>query len=145
MTDVAFHFNAPDPLAYASRLLRKAVSAGARLVVTGSQETLGQISAQLWALSPVEFVPHCQCDSHARVVAVSPVVLAPLIGSTPHLQVLVNLGSAVPEGFEQFERLIEIVGPDEADRQEARSRWKRYASLGHGVTGHDLAPKTSNP
>ena len=34
MTDVAFHFNAPDKLAYACRLLRKAVGSGSRVVNT---------------------------------------------------------------------------------------------------------------
>ena len=32
MTEVAFHFNAPDKQAYACRLLRKAVAGGARFV-----------------------------------------------------------------------------------------------------------------
>ena len=31
MTEIAFHFNAPDKLAYACRLLRKAVASGARV------------------------------------------------------------------------------------------------------------------
>ena len=36
MTEVAFHFNAPDKLAYVCRLLRKATGSGARVVVTAN-------------------------------------------------------------------------------------------------------------
>jgi hypothetical protein len=36
MTEIAFHFNAPDKLAYACRFARKALRSGARLVITGS-------------------------------------------------------------------------------------------------------------
>ena len=33
MTEISFHFNVPDKLAYACRLLRKAVNAGNKVVV----------------------------------------------------------------------------------------------------------------
>ena len=42
MTEVAFHFNAPDKWAYACRLLRKAVAAGAKVVVLAEPADLEQ-------------------------------------------------------------------------------------------------------
>lgn len=144
MTEVAFHFNAPDRVAYACRLLRKAVGSGAKLVVTGLPETLQQLDAALWTFSPTDFVPHCFLESEPYVVAASPVILAPSIQSVPHQQVLVNLGQLVPGGFERFERVIEVVGLDDEDRQLARGRWKHYADLGYAITRHDLALKTSH-
>lgn len=143
MTEVAFHFNAPDPVAYACRLLRKAVSSGAKLVVTGSPATLGQLDVALWTFSPVDFVPHCDLDSDARVLAASPVILASSAETVPHRQVLLNLGHRVPAGFERFERLIEVVGLDDEGRQLARGRWKHYAEQGHAITRHDLSVKTA--
>ncbi len=144
MTDVAFHFNAPDRLAYCCRLLRKAVAGGARVVVTGSPETLAQLDELLWTFSPTDFVPHCQIDSEADLVAASPVILALMIESAPHQQVLVNLGQSVPDGFERFERVIEIVGLEDEERQFARARWKHYTERGHAITRHDLTLKTSS-
>ena len=143
-TDVAFHFGAPDPVGYACRLIRKAVNSGAKLVVTGLPQTLKQLDTDLWALSAVDFVPHCYLESDARVLAGSPVVLAQSIETVPHSQVLLNLGPSVPEGFERFERVIEIVGLDDEDRQWARARWKHYTNLGYSITRHDLAQKASN-
>ncbi|HET8744136.1 MAG TPA: DNA polymerase III subunit chi [Ramlibacter sp.] len=140
MTEVAFHFNVPDKLAYACRLLRKAAGAGARVVVTGEPELLRRLDTELWTFSALEFIPHAHAGSaDAQVLAASPVVLADTARGTPHQQVLVNLGGAVPEGFERFERLIELVSQDEDDRQHARARWKHYADRGYAIQRHDYA------
>jgi DNA polymerase-3 subunit chi len=141
MTEVAFHFNAPDKLSYACRLLRKAVGSGARVVVTAEAELLQQLDVTLWTFAPLEFIPHCRSSSEAAVLAASPVVLADSLQGTPHQQVLVNLGGRVPDGFERFERLIEVVTLDDDDRQDARSRWKHYADRGYAIQRHDLALK----
>ena len=144
MTELAFHFNAPDRLAYACRLLRKAVSSGAKIVVTGLPDTLQQLDAALWTFSATDFVPHCHLHSDARLVAASPVILASSTESVPHQQVLLNLGHQVPDGFERFERVIEVVGLDDTDRQFARDRWKHYTDRGYAIVRHDLALKTSH-
>ncbi len=57
-----------------------------------------------------------------------------LSDAIPHSQVLLNLGHEVPGGFERFERLIEVVSLDDADRQGARGRWKHYADRGYAIT-----------
>lgn len=144
MTEVAFHFNAPDKVAYACRLLRKAVSTGARVIVTAEPHALQQLDAALWSFSAVDFVPHCRQSADALVVAASPVILADAATAAPHQQILLNLGQAVPDGFERFERLIEVVGLDHEDRQLARNRWKHYADRGYAITRHDLAAKGSH-
>lgn len=145
MKDVAFHFNAPDKLAYACRLLRKAVGSGAKVVVTAPAEALRQLDTLLWTFSPLDFVPHAQSSEAAHVLAASPVILAAsLAAELPHQQVLLNLGTEVPAGFERFERLIEVVSLDDADRQLARGRWKHYTDLDYDIIRHDLALKGSN-
>ena len=140
MTEVSFHFNAPEKTGYACRLLRKAVATGAKVVVTGDSRQLQELDAALWSFSALEFVAHC-VDTAATptMLAASPVVLAQSARSAPHHQVLVNLGGAVPEGFERFERLIELVGVEDDDRQKGRQRWKHYADRGYAITRHDAA------
>ncbi|XAH21173.1 DNA polymerase III subunit chi [Xylophilus sp. GW821-FHT01B05] len=143
MTEVAFHFNAPDKLAYACRLLRKALGGGARVVVTAAAPTLDALDRALWTFSPVDFLPHCRATGDAAVLAASPIVLAEAGQPVPHHQVLLNLGEEVPAEFGRFERLIEVVGrDDEGDRQRARQRWKHYADRGYTITRHDLALKS---
>ncbi len=140
MTEVAFHFNAPDKLGYVCRLLRKAYGAGSRVVVTGEEELLRDLDIALWSLSPLEFLPHCHGAAQGqRVQARSPIVLAPSPRSAPHQQVLVNLGGSVPEGFERFERLIEVVTGQSDDRQAGPAGAVRhYADRGYGIEQHDL-------
>lgn len=145
MTGVEFHFNAPDKVGYACRLLRKAVGKGARVVVTGEPGLLRELDDALWKFSATEFVPHCYGDAAgAAVLAASPVVLMDTTRGAPHQQVLVNLGAAVPEGFERYERLIEIVTADEDDRQQGRRRWKHYADRGYAIIRHDQAAKETS-
>lgn len=147
MTDIAFHFNAPDKLAYACRLLRKAVASGARVVVTGAPATLQKLDSLLWTFSPHEFVAHCRAGSPAEQLMASPVVLAAQIeggAQLPHHQVLLNLGTEVANGYERFERAIEVVSLDEEDRQMARQRWKHYADRGYSITRHDLKLKDTS-
>lgn len=139
MTEVAFHFNVPDKLAYGCRLVRKAWSSGARVVVTAESDVLDRLDQMLWTFSPLEFVPHCRAPAQPATLAASPVLLAVSLEQSPHHEVLVNLGSAVPSGFERFERFIELVGTDDVDRAAARGRWKHYADRGYVLKRHDLA------
>ena len=141
MTDVAFHFNAPDKLAYACRLLRKAVLNQARVVVVSSSDMLDQLDASLWSFSALDFVPHCRLGSPNSVLARSAVILSESTEHVPHRQVLLNLSEEVPSGFNNFERVIEVVSLEEHDRLLARARWKHYAQQGLQMTRHDLALK----
>ena len=143
MTEITFHFNTPDKLNYAVRLLRKAVKSGARVVVSGAEDQLVQLDDMLWGFSPEDFFAHAFHDGSPELVSASPVLLglpaAPTSVSTLAHPVLVNLGVPVPNGFERFERLIELVGREPEDRLPARDRWKHYASRGYELKRHDVA------
>jgi DNA polymerase-3 subunit chi len=143
MTEVAFHFNAPDKLAYACRLLRKAAGIGARVAVTAEAEFLQRLDTALWTFSPLDFVAHATVRQGPALLEASPVALVDSALDAPYQQVLLNLGDKVPEGFERFERLIEVVTLDEADRLRARDRWKHYASRGYAIERKDLVLKES--
>ncbi|MDI1273761.1 DNA polymerase III subunit chi [Polaromonas sp.] len=139
MTEVAFHFNVPDKLSYSCRLLRKAWSSGARVVVTAEADMLDRLDQLLWTFSPLEFVPHCHLTGIPSTVSATPVVLAGSLEACPHHEVLVNLGHQVPAGFERFERFIELVTLADEDRVAARGRWKHYADRGYAMKRYDLA------
>ena len=146
MTEIAFHFNAPDKVAYTCRLLRKAVAANAKVVVVVPQEQMAQLDESLWTFSQLEFLAHCRMDSPQALRQVSPVHLASELDAMDALtprDVLLNLGDKVCAGFEQFARVIEVVTLDDADRQHARSRWKQYTDQGFEIVRHDLKLKES--
>jgi DNA polymerase III subunit chi len=142
MTEIAFHVNAPDKLDYACRLLRAAQKKSAQVLVLGQTALLASLSAKLWALQPTEFLPHCLADAAPEVLQHSPIVLhTELPNTVTQSQVLLNLGAAIPAGFERFERLLEIVGQDEAELQAARIRWKHYKDRGYALSRYDVVSK----
>lgn len=139
MTEVAFHFNAPDKLAYVCRLARKATRHGVHVVITGAAQDLRRLDRMLWALGPTDFVAHCLEDAGAEMLQLSPVVLATDPSACGHRDLLVNVGDTVPEGFAQFAKLVEVVSQsDQEDRSRARDRWRHYAAHGYDIVRHDL-------
>lgn len=148
MTEVSFHFNVPDRVDYLCRLVRKAVRSGARLVLAGPAAELEPIDRALWAFDETEFLPHLwrrdAVPPPARLAA-TPVWLAEDARHTGCHEVLVNLGPDPAAGFESFEKLIEIVTGDAADRAQARRRWKHYADRGYAITRHEVARVEAGP
>lgn len=144
MTEVEFHYNVSDKLSYSCRLLRKARAGGARLLVTGEAVMLAQLDQMLWTFSSSEFLPHCRSDAAPATLALTPIVLAdsaldPALAGQAY-GVLVNLGQGVPQGFERFERFIEVVAIAPEDRQAGRDRWNHYKARGYALKRHDLTP-----
>ena len=140
MTEVQFHFNVPDRLGYACRLLRKALRAGAGVTVTAPEQVLTVFDRILWSFEPTEFVPHVLLRAGqvlAPRLAATPIVLTERAESATRHGVLLNLGDEPAEGFESFERLIEVVSADAAERDAARLRWRHYASRGYEIQRHD--------
>lgn len=143
MPEVAFHFNAPDKLAYTARLLRKAWGKGARVAVLAPTADLDELARQIWLIAPGDFVPHSRPGDPPATRRHSPLHLIDRLDpadpdAAPACPVLVNLQADVPDGIHRFERVIEVVGLDEGDRQQARQRWRHYTGAGIEPVRHDL-------
>lgn len=142
MTQVDFHFNAPDKWLYVSRLLRKANAQGKRVGVWGESAKIQRLNQDLWQLGSTDFVPHCWISEAPECVDRSSVVMAEDWGQLLSLQgldVYLNLNHSVPHDLNQVPRLIEVVGPDDEDKASARQRWKHYTQLGFQINRYDLA------
>lgn len=137
MTQVDFHFNAPDKLAYGCRLVRKVFTAGhGALVVCADAAQQEEFDRLLWSFSELDFIPHV--DAGDELAERTPVLLAVGTPESVSRDVLVNLGAEVPAGFGRFERLVELVGADDADREAARLRWRFYRDRGYEIRNHDV-------
>lgn len=142
MTEVQFHFNVPDRLGYACRLLRKAVRNGARVAVTAPPATLTRLDRTLWTFDAQDFVPHVLlrgAEPVAPRLRETPIWLVERAEMAAQHPVLVHLGEEPAEGFESFARLIEIVSTDAQERESARRRWKHYAGRGYAITKFEAA------
>jgi DNA polymerase-3 subunit chi len=136
--DVAFHFNAPDRIGYACRLLRKAYLRKARLIVWVASGDLDRLDAALWTMAAGEFVPHCRSDAPELVTTRSPIQIGQALPRNRSDLILVNLRQDMPDDPAAFSRVFEVVTLDEADRVAARERWRQYRALGLEPQRHDL-------
>lgn len=146
MTEIEFHHDAPDKFAAAARLIGAAVASGSRVLVYAPQHDVAQrIDTVLWTYAALSFVPHVGADS--ALADETPVLIAASLDHpavATHNQVLVNLDGELPPSFARFERLIEVVGTDDADRLPARGRFRFYRDRGYPMTSNDLAAQSTN-
>jgi DNA polymerase-3 subunit chi len=145
VTSVDFHFNAPDRLSHACRLVRKAMRSRAAsddkplVVFCADEAQLQAFDDLLYTFSDDDFLPHVHADHPLADEA--PVILCSQLWTPPPPRVphlLINLDAHVPDIFSQFDRVFEIVSLDEADRQAARVRYAFYRDRGYPLTRYDL-------
>ena len=138
MTRIDFYFEAEDKLQVACRLSAKATKQKLRVLIYASDEAGAQkIDRLLWTWQPAGFLPHCMTGSPLAVQ--TPVLITHDPEDTPHDEVLLNLHSAWPPAFSRFQRLVEIVGRDEEDREAARGRFRFYRDRGYAIAKHALS------
>jgi DNA polymerase-3 subunit chi len=137
MTAIAFAFGAPDRLRTACEIVTRHYQAGHKIVVwCRDAARLAAFDKLLWSYEDISFVPHVFAND--ALAAQTPVVLTGDEGETPHHQWLVNLDDAWPTIYARFEKVIEVVSNDDADREAARARWRFYQGCGHPIARHDL-------
>jgi DNA polymerase-3 subunit chi len=137
LTRIDFYRYAADKQRFACRLAAKAFNAGNKLVVYSPDgQRLRDFDAALWTFQATGFVPHCLVES--PLAAETPVILAASGDALPHHDVLLNLSDEWPPFFATFERVLEIVSTDEADKERARERYVFYKKRGYDMQVHDV-------
>jgi DNA polymerase III subunit chi len=138
VTTIDFYFNAADRFQVACRLAGKAIAQGSRMVVYAPDaEIATRIDRLMWTWPATGFVPHCAAED--PLAPETPVLISASDQPPAHCGVLLNLCAECPPHFASFERLLEVVGTDDADREAARSRFRTYKSRGYAISSHDLA------
>lgn len=138
MTEVFFYHGASDKVAAACALLGGAYAQKKPMLVYAPENDVASgVDRSLWTQPALGFVPHCRADS--PLAGETPILLTDNLDAPAQTDRLMNLGKAVPPGFERFQRLIEVVGQDEDDRQAARQRVALYKQRGCDVRYFDLA------
>ena len=142
MTSIDFYFNAADRLQVACRLAGKALAERQRMLIYAPEpELAARLDRLMWTWPATGFVPHCAAED--ALAAETPVLIASgdkAGEETPaDVPLLLNLSAECPPHFASFERLFEVVGADEAEREAARVRYRLYRSRGYAIANHDLA------
>ena len=137
MTRIDFYRYVDDKLRFACRLAARAHDSKAKVVVWSPEPAvLEEFDALLWSFQPARFVPHVALES--PLAAETPVILARSGESLPHHEVLLNLGDDWPPFFASFDRVLEIVGTAEADKERARARYSFYKQRGYELKVNDI-------
>lgn len=120
------------PASFACRLTEKAYRQGHRVyLLTDSAAEARSLDELLWTFRQGSFVPHAVFAEEAEADAADhPVGIG--WGPVPVAfgDVLINLSSKVPEEFERFQRVIELVDAGESARELSRERFRCYRQRG---------------
>jgi DNA polymerase-3 subunit chi len=141
MTQVDFYIlqdNQPDAqVLLTCRLTEKAFKQGHQVYInTESGQQLKKLDDLLWTFRDGSFLPHGHYEANAS--STHPVLLGYAVEPEGPSDVLVNLSNDVPAFFSRFNRVAELVGGDEAQRESARERYRFYQDRGYALNTHKL-------
>jgi len=137
VTEITFYTFADNPLDVARRVAVKAHGQGRQVMIYAPDPAMADaIDRLLWSASALSFVPHCR-DSDP-LAGETPVLIGTDAGALRQADVMINLHREQPPAFARFERLIEIVGQDDAGREQGRARYSFYQTRGYALKTHDL-------
>ncbi|WP_448102319.1 DNA polymerase III subunit chi [Luteibacter jiangsuensis] len=124
-----------DPLLLVCELAKRAFgSQQPTLILTRDFEQAEAIDEYLWAFDEDAYIPHQLAgdeeDANTAVLIVPPGV------ETPDRPLVINLRDTCAPG--QFDRVLEVVAADPAEREGSRARWTQYRQAGFEVNKHDM-------
>lgn len=136
MTQVDFYTGSADRLRTACQLSHKAMQHGLCAVITlPDAARLEALDRLLWQYPDTAFIPHCR--NGAEQAARTPVVLSLGDEAFHHHELLINLHDEAAPFYQRFERVIEIIGTDDA--ASGRDRYRYYRDAGCQLRHFDLA------
>ena len=115
---------------FACRLTEKAYLRDLRIVIqSDSLADARALDDLLWTFNDRSFIPHQLCVDEQSLDASARVHLTAASGMSPPADLLVNLAARLPEGWERYTRIAEIIDADEERRRLGRERFKAYRDL----------------
>jgi len=121
----------------ACKLAGKAFRLGHRVyMLTASDAQAQALNELLWTFSAGSFIPHGLHSEHMDPAP--PVVVGPQAPPPEFADVLISLAPTVPDCFSRFQRVAEIVGGADNDKESARERFRFYRDRGYPLETHRL-------
>jgi DNA polymerase-3 subunit chi len=124
-----------DPLLLVCELAKRAFESGqSTLILTRSADEADALDEKLWEFDENAFIPHQLAGDDDDTL--TPVLIVAPGAETPDRPLVINLRDECAPGL--FERVLEVVPADEAQRLGSRERWKTYKAAGFEVNKHDM-------
>jgi DNA polymerase III subunit chi len=124
-----------QPLLLVCELARRAYATQQpALILVRDIEQAEAVDQLLWDFDPDAYIPHQLAgdddDADTAVLIVPPGI------DTPDRPLVINLREDCASG--SFERVLEVVAADPAERAGSRERWREYHQRGVQVSKHDI-------
>ncbi|MEZ2416908.1 DNA polymerase III subunit chi [Luteibacter sp. RCC_6_2] len=124
-----------DPLLLVCELAKRAFAAQqSTLILTRDFEQAEAVDEYLWSFDEDSYIPHQLAgdddDANTAVLIVPPGV------ETADRPMVINLRDTCAQG--RFDRVLEVVAADPAEREGSRVRWTEYKKAGFEVNKHDM-------
>jgi DNA polymerase-3 subunit chi len=124
-----------DPLLLVCELARKAFDGGMpTLILARSGDQADELDQKLWEFDEDAFIPHQLAGDDDD--AITPVLIAAPGVATSDRTLVINLRDECAPGL--FERVLEVIPADEAQRTGSRERWKTYKAAGFELKKFDM-------
>jgi DNA polymerase-3 subunit chi len=124
-----------DPLLLVCELVKKAFAAQQpTLVLTRDFAQAEAVDEALWAFDEDSFISHQLAGDDDD--AATAVLIVPPGVDTADRPLVINLRDTCAPG--RYERVLEVVAADPAERDGSRVRWRDYQRNGFAVTKHDM-------
>lgn len=130
--------NKPDARALvACRLLEKAYIKGHRVYVhCANQSDAEALDELLWTFRDDSFIPHNLQGEGPEPPP--PVQIGYEKEPRGFNDILLNMSTTVPLFYTKFKRIMEIVSPEESEKEQSRIRYKDYRSKSCNIHTHEL-------
>lgn len=124
-----------EPLLLVCELAKKAFATQQpTLILTRDYAQAEAIDEWLWAFDDDAMIPHQLAGDDDD--AFTAVLIAPPGVETADRPLVINLRETCAEG--DYQRVLEVVAADPAERDGSRVRWREYQQRGFELTKHDM-------
>jgi len=121
----------------ACRVTDKAYSLGHTVyILTTSEAQAAALDDLLWTFRQDSFIPHERYPLAGEES--SPVLVGMALPAEVDAQVLINFTDVLPEGFERFQRVVELVDQHPEGLVKSRERFRQYRERGLTPETHKL-------
>ncbi len=144
MTEIDFYIlaeaSADAGSIFACRLAERAVDQGQHVLIRpASPAAARRLDELLWTYSQGSFLPHRLVSQLSDAPPVERVLIDDGPGPAgEHWDLLINLGTEVPEYFSRYARLVEVIDGDGERRAHGRERYRYYRDRGYPLKTHQI-------
>lgn len=117
------------------KLVEKIYRRQHRIYIHSNDETQAhQIDQWLWTYDENSFLPHLLVNEGLQPAP--PIQIGYETAPPQQHDILINLTPTVPEFFNKFKRIVEII--NETTKTAARERYKIYRDANHAIKTHNI-------